>query len=75
MLYRIMLWRTINLNTGNTTLVYLTKDENEYIAHLDSLITIFRDNGSFIKVSMYENNGIRTAYIEYDMRRVKVQYE
>ena len=75
MLYRIKVWRSINRHTGESVLVYLTNDHSDYISHLDTLISVFRDNGSFIKVSIYENEAIRTAYIEYDLTKVNVKGE
>ena len=75
MIYKISLWRVINTNTGDSTIVYLTNDHTDYMNHLDKLIQVFRDNNSFVKVSIYESHAVRTAYIEYDLTKINVKPE
>ena len=69
MKYLINLFKTINSNVGDSTLVYIGDDIREYESKVEQLQAFFRDSGTLIRTTQYiKGDGtITQAYIEYSL--------
>ena len=73
--YLINLFRVINTNVGDSILVYIGENEDDFKFHIRVLESLFKDNGTFIKKSIYyKGDGTQVqAYIEYSFTKENKQ--
>lgn len=69
MKYLIHLFKVINSNVGDSTLVFIGEDLREYESNLQLLESFFNLNKTHLKTTQYvKGDGTRTeAYIEYSL--------
>lgn len=71
--YLINLFRVINTNVGDSTLVYIGEEIEDFKFQLRVLESVFKDNGTFIKTSIYYKDDGVQAYIEYSFTKENKQ--
>lgn len=71
MKYLINLFKVISPNVGDSVLVYIGEDEDDYEIKLNWIENFFISNGTYIKTySHFEENRIET-YVEYSLVKGK----
>lgn len=69
MKYTITLFRNIGKNVGDSLLVLITEDKDEYMKAWHDLTIMFERNKTFINSEEYKNKDITRLYLTYNFNR------
>ena len=69
MKYTITLFRNIGKNVGDSLLVLITEDRDEYLKAWHDLTIMFERNKTFIKSEEFKNEDVTRLYLTYDFNR------
>lgn len=71
MKYLIELFKVINPNVGDSTLVYIGENEDDFKLYIRDFERFFKETNTYIKTTFCDNNDRRVAYIEYSFTKEK----
>lgn len=69
MKYTINLFRRIGDISGDSLMVLITENYEEYVEAWRSLTLMLERNHTFVKSEKYEGNGVTRLYLTYDFNK------